>query len=135
MNTRSIKRVLSLCILLVYLASIFSDGLLNGIHLLSHASEILTDSFSVHKHGNGAYHVHHRHNILEVVDQLLNNTEEHTGSDESQNMVSSDQFKFHLPVECESDLYARSFNKDKLLSFIAMPSSIDLDALEPPPKI
>jgi hypothetical protein len=84
----------------VYTAVIFQEGVVEGIHLLSHAAEIFSNNLAFHNHGNGKIHFHH-HGFMDAVNALLH----HDGQQErpeSEFPVTQQQVKLHLPVTLSS---------------------------------
>ena len=76
---------------------IFQDGIFQGGHFLSHASEIFSKQFSFHQHGNGQYHVHHHHGFLESVREVLKSEGDQKDEPDHQNLPENQKlFNLHL---------------------------------------
>lgn len=89
-------------LLLVYSAVIFQEGVVEGLHLVSHATEIFSDNFAFHQHGNGKFHFHH-HGFMNTVKSLLDHDDQQERP-ESEFPVPQQQVKLHLPVTLSSGL-------------------------------
>ena len=115
---------------------IFQDGLFQGGHFLSHATEIFSKQFSFHQHGNGKYHVHHHHGFLESVKSVLSSGENQKDRHDQQNLPENQKlFKLHL--------FENSFNLEDQIgrsivrhsTYSAKLKSSYLEVLTPPPKV
>ena len=111
MKHRRLHKFFSGTLLVVYSAVIFQEGVVEGIHLLSHVTEIFSNKFAFHHHGDGKIHFHH-HGFMDTVNALLH----HDGQQEqpdSELPVPPQQVKLHLFVSVFFDLhpiYAFSFH-------------------------
>lgn len=115
---------------------IFQDGLFQGGHFLSHATEIFSKQFSYHQHGKGKFHVHHHHGFLESVQTVLNSGEDQKDTHNQQNLPENQKlFNLHL--------FEQSLNlEDQIGRSIALHSNYSkvlklnyLEVLTPPPKV
>jgi hypothetical protein len=100
---RKLHKFFAGTLLVVYSAVIFQEGVVEGIHLVSHASEIFSNNFAFHQHGNGKYHFHH-HGFMDTVRSLLHHDGQQEQS-ESELPVPQYQIKLHLPVTVSSGLH------------------------------
>ena len=113
---------------------IFQEGLIHGVHLLSHVTEIFSNQFVFHQHGNGKMHVHHQHDFIEKVKSIIDFEERDSSTNHERNFHGQSQFKFHLLWEIHN-----IFDQVKLPSLhhifiIQKITSLSLDVLIPPPK-
>jgi hypothetical protein len=74
---------------------IFQEGVIQGIHFFSHATEIFSDKFSFHQHSNGKFHMHH-HGFMEVMGAIIHHDDDRNAGHE-ETSVQQQQTKLHLP--------------------------------------
>ncbi len=130
------KKVFSVSILLIYSVVIFQDGLFQGGHFLSHATEIFSKQFSFHQHGTGKYHIHHHHGFLESVKALLSSGEDQKDRHDQQNMPENQKlFKIHLAENLLELEYLIGRSTVLHANYLVMLKSNYLEVLTPPPKV
>ena len=115
---------------------IFQEGLFQGGHFLSHATEIFSKQFSFHQHGNGKYHVHHHHGFLKSVREVLNSEGDQKDEPDHQNLPENQKlFNLHLVENLLhlEDQMGRSIALHSDYS-VKLKSSF-LEVLTPPPKV
>jgi hypothetical protein len=66
-----VLRTFSHALLFIYTLVIFQYGAIDGMHFLSHASDILSSNYAFHSHGKGSFHVHH-HDFIDTLKQSYN---------------------------------------------------------------
>jgi hypothetical protein len=90
-------------LLVVYSAVIFQEGVVEGLHLLSHATEIFSNNFAFHHHGNGKIHFHH-HGFMDTVNALLHHDDQQERPS-TELPISQQEVKLHLLVSASFDLH------------------------------
>lgn len=128
-----IHRVFSYTLVVVYSLVIFQQGFIHGIHFLSHATEILSDGYSFHNHGNGSFHVHH-HDIMEIAQAILQQNQNQLPDDEEKIPLQQQEFKLHVPAYSHVLMELFPDEIDLRRQLHRKPISILLDILTPPPK-
>ena len=131
-----LKKVFSVCLLSIYSIVIFQEGIFQGGHFLSHATEIFSKQFSFHQHGNGKYHMHHHHGILESLQSILDSGEDQKDTKDQQNLPENQKlFKLHLFENLLhlEDPVSRSIIRH--LTYSVQLKSNCLEILTPPPKV
>jgi hypothetical protein len=129
-----IHRAFSHALLLVYSMVIFQHGVIDGIHFLSHATDILSSKYSFHSHGQGSFHVHH-HDFIDTVKTILYQDEHEDHQNEDQLPGQQKEVNLHLPVYFSTELNIlpeQSAHSEWLLVRLI---PISLDVLTPPPKM
>lgn len=102
MKQRRLHKFFAGILLVVYSAVIFQEGVVEGIHLLSHATEIFSDNFAFHHHDDGKIHFHH-HGFMDTLNALLH----HDSKEErpaTEHPVVQQDVKLHLMVSASFDM-------------------------------
>ena len=109
------------------------EGILNGIHFLSHASEILSNNFEIHSHGHGHFHVHH-HDFMDSIKSIFDRENTKSNNHDKAHISITHHAKYHLPVVFLINFSFSVENLDRK-GFSKELNSIFLDVLTPPPRI
>ena len=125
-------RLVSSVLLLIYFTMIFQNAFLDGLHLVSHTSDLLTNQFKFHHHGNGKYHVHHAHDALELLQNVFSRETENESNNEQAQLQF--QFKLHLYTPFIVNASFQNHIAQKLNSASKILYETILDILTPPPK-
>ena len=132
MKHRRLHKFFAGTLLVVYSAVIFQEGVVEGLHIISHASEIFTNNFSFHHHGDGKIHFHH-HGLMDTVKTLLH----HDGTTEQNDTelpVPLQQLKLHLHVTISSGLRHTIGDDFHYFIYDHNVHGISPEVLTPPPK-
>ena len=128
-------RIFSFVLLQVYSLVLFQEGIMNGIHFISHTTEIISNQFSFHQHGNGKFHIH-QHGVLDAVESILDHTTNQTNQHGDEQLPPvENQVKYHLPGEKDSTVVAIA-HSISIFSFLSdFYISHQTEVLKPPPKV
>ena len=130
-----ISKIFSYWLLIVYAAVIFQDEVIQGVHIMSHATEILSNQFSFHQHGNGNFHVHHSHGLLDTFQTILQHEKENQNTQKDQQVPEFDfQVKFHLPELSLMLSHPFDIHSIDFFTTTNMLCTQLSDVLTPPPK-
>jgi hypothetical protein len=128
-----VLRTFSHVLLFVYTLVIFQHGVIDGMHFLSHASDILSSNYAFHSHGQGNFHVHH-HDFIDTVKTILHQDEQSDHQNEDQLPGQQNEINLHLPefFNTQVNVFPKNSTHAGLLLVRLIP--ISLDVLTPPPK-
>ncbi len=132
MRLKLLHSAFSYSLLIIYSMVIFQQGVIEGIHFLSHATEIVSNNYSFHSHGNGHFHFHH-HGFMETVKSIL---EQNNAQDHNQDQVpfQQQQIKLHLPGYFFSEFKLLPEEYKIQMKITRKLFSVSLEVLTPPPK-
>ncbi len=133
MRINQVYRVFSFVLLWTYAIVILQQGLIDGIHFLSHTSEILSDNFSFHSHGSGKFHLHH-HGFMETVEKILHHDDHQDNQGHDQIPFQQQQIKLHLPGYFYAALDDIDRVSERNDGFFKKLLPISMEVLTPPPK-
>jgi hypothetical protein len=128
-----VLRTFSHALLCIYTLVIFQHGVIDGIHFLSHATEILSDNYAFHSHGKGSFHVHH-HDFMDTVKTILHQDEKSNHQKEDQLPGQQKEINLHLPEYFNAQLNVLPKKSIHTGSLFVGLIPISLDVLTPPPK-
>lgn len=118
--------------MVVYSSVIFQEGVVEVIHIISHASEIFSNNFAFHQHGNGKFHVHH-HGFMNTVKSLLQHDQQQE-HDDAEIPVPQQPVKLHLPAFLSSSWsYGPEIDLSYFIFNLEMEGRLP-DVLTPPPE-
>ena len=132
MHSISGNRILASVLLLIYFTMIFQHVFLDGLHLVSHTHDLVTNQFKFHSHGNGKFHVHHTHDMVDLVKDVLSGATEN--EDQSDEVQLQFQFKLHLISHLPGTSISSADIDQKLNTSTLTLHTTILDVLTPPPK-
>lgn len=129
-----IHKAFSHALLFVYFLVIFQHGVIDGIHFVSHATDILSSNYAFHSHAKGSFHVHH-HDFIDTVKTIFYQDEHNDHQNEDQLPGQQKEVNLHLPEYFYAEL--NDLPKQSAYSgwFLVSLIPISLDVLTPPPKI
>lgn len=129
-----VHRIFSHALLFIYTLVIFQHGLIDGIHFLSHASDILSSNYAFHSHGKGSFHVHH-HDFIHTVKTILRLDEQSDHQNKDQMPVEQKEINLHLPEYFNAELNVLPKKSAHAGWLFVRLIPIPLDVLTPPPKV
>jgi hypothetical protein len=128
-----VLRTFSHVLLFVYTLVIFQHGVIDGMHFLSHASDILSSNYAFHSHGQGNFHVHH-HDFIDTVKTILHQDEKSNHQKEDQLPGPQKEINLHLPEYFNTQVNVFPKNSTHVGLLLVRLIPISLDVLTPPPK-
>ena len=129
-----LQRAFSHGLLFIYFLVIFQHGVVDSIHFLSHATDILSSKYAFHSHGKGSFHVHH-HDFMDTVKTILYQDEQTDHQNEEQLPGQQKEINLHLPEYFYDELNVLPGQSAHSGWLLVRLIPISLDVLTPPPKM